>query len=199
MNLFEHQFYNFNVYKHGVSSFLHQISEKNYSSKAPKTFLSVCPYNKKTEILKCVGLSESDSQDSKYIFKNSGVIMKGNRPFFSEAVMKDVSTFYAVQIDGSISFVIFRKFFRDTDVFGQAFICEQCSNDLFDFSLMNLPDVVKEILNDQNAFLIVKKTCKSMPIPANCIKYPCVVCEFDENSVDKRYLLMPCLSVAEFY
>ena len=81
MNLFEHQFYNFKVYTHGVSSFLQQICEKICQLKYCKTFLSVCPYDKKSDLLKCVGLNEHCIEKS-YIFKNSGVIMKGNRPFY---------------------------------------------------------------------------------------------------------------------
>ena len=97
-----------------------------------------------------------------------------------------------VQIDGTIFYVTLSIFFHDEDVFADAHVCEPYASDLFDICNMNLPDVpgrVKEILQDQTAFVIVKKTFKSIRIPVKCIKHPCVVYEFDETLADKRYLL----------
>lgn len=202
MNVFEHQFYNFNVYKHGVCSFLHQISDKIILLKHCKTFLSVCPYDNKAEILKCVRLNENDSE-KRYIFKNrGGVIIKGNRPFYSEAVTrKDVSTFccpgrwYALLRDIQKVFQWHKCVWRSIYLWAvsQWFAWHK------PYELARSPRRCKRNYAWSKQFYNCEKTSTCTRISAECIKYPCVVYEFDESSFDKKFLLMPCSSVAEFY
>lgn len=112
---FERQFFNFKLYNQGVSSLLQQVSEKVILLKHCKTFVSVCDFDAKDELLRCVSLN---TVSENFVFKNSGVILKSGRSFFSEAYNgKKVSCFYEIDVDDISHYVSIIDFFvADGDI-----------------------------------------------------------------------------------
>ena len=194
---FERQFFNFKLYSHGVRSHLHQVAEKVTLLKFCKTFLSVCDFSRKEELLQCLSLTPVNED---FVFKSKRLIIKKNTNFFSEAYdSKTVSPFYEIFFDGSTHYVSVIEFFvSDNNIIkAKCRFYKKVVNELFNFTSLSLPNVssdLVQLVNDQAAFVTINNKCHAINnVPVTAILFPCVACNLD-NCV----LLMPCNSMAEF-
>ena len=193
---FERQFYNFKLYSHGVRSHLHQVAEKVILLKFCKTFLSVCDFGRKEELLRCLSLTPVNED---FVFKSKCLVIKNNTNFFSEAYdSKAVSPFYEIFFGGSTHYVSVIEFFvSDNVIKAKCRFYKKIVNELFDFASLSLPNVPSDIIqvvNDQVAFVTISNQCHAINfVPLTAILFPCVA-----SSLDNCVLLIPCNSMAEF-
>lgn len=189
----------------GTSSVVSQICEKIMLCKRCKSFLNVCDYQNKKDILNIVFPSAPDPSENMFI--DEGQVVSGGKRFLSRAYKRlspRMSTIYEVSPtkEGYIFVDVINFRMSDGSIVADVEYLANRNISLLQFDESVFPTVPLSVLNvvKEQTFFFAASHCKVKDtILLSRLLNPCVVSRNFSSDVDESVLLVvPCASVCNY-